>query len=100
MQRPPFQPSESIFARGLGAYIIRIGLVFGVVTIGLMKWAFVGVGEAFASAKASPIGELDSYSRLSWRSRYLENDRLYHPLHRPNGSRFSRALCKQTRYRN
>jgi len=40
MQRPPFQPSESIFARGLGAYIIRIGLVFGVVTIGLMKWAF------------------------------------------------------------
>ena len=66
MQRPPFQPSESIFARGLGAYIIRIGLVFGVVTIGLMKWAFVGVGEAFASAKASPIGELDSYSRLCW----------------------------------
>jgi P-type Ca2+ transporter type 2C len=40
MQRPPFQPSESIFARGLGGYIIRIGLVFGVVTIGLMKWAF------------------------------------------------------------
>jgi P-type Ca2+ transporter type 2C len=40
MQRPPFQPSESIFARGLAAYIIRIGLVFGVVTIGLMKWAF------------------------------------------------------------
>ena len=40
MQRPPFQPSENIFARGLGAYIIRIGLVFGIVTIGLMKWAF------------------------------------------------------------
>jgi P-type Ca2+ transporter type 2C len=40
MQRPPFQPSESIFAKGLGGYIIRIGLVFGVVTIGLMKWAF------------------------------------------------------------
>jgi P-type Ca2+ transporter type 2C len=40
MQRPPFQPSESIFARGLGAYIIRIGLVFGIVTISLMGWAF------------------------------------------------------------
>jgi P-type Ca2+ transporter type 2C len=40
MQRTPFQPSESIFARGLGGYIIRIGLIFGVVTIGLMKWAF------------------------------------------------------------
>jgi P-type Ca2+ transporter type 2C len=40
MQREPFQPSESIFARGLGGYIIRIGLVFAIVTIGLMKWAF------------------------------------------------------------
>jgi P-type Ca2+ transporter type 2C len=40
MQRKPFQPNESIFARGLGAYIIRIGLIFGIVTIGLMKWAF------------------------------------------------------------
>jgi P-type Ca2+ transporter type 2C len=40
MQREPFQPTESIFARGLGGYIIRIGLVFGIVTIGLMKWAF------------------------------------------------------------
>jgi P-type Ca2+ transporter type 2C len=40
MQREPFQPNESIFARGLGAYIIRIGLVFAIVTIGLMKWAF------------------------------------------------------------
>jgi P-type Ca2+ transporter type 2C len=40
MERKPFQPNESIFARGLGGYIIRIGLIFGVVTIGLMKWAF------------------------------------------------------------
>jgi P-type Ca2+ transporter type 2C len=40
MQREPFQPTESIFARGLGGYIIRIGLVFAIVTIGLMKWAF------------------------------------------------------------
>jgi P-type Ca2+ transporter type 2C len=40
MERKPFQPNESIFARGLGGYIIRIGLIFGIVTIGLMKWAF------------------------------------------------------------
>ncbi len=40
MQREPFQPNESIFARGLGGYIIRIGLVFAIVTIALMKWAF------------------------------------------------------------
>jgi Ca2+-transporting ATPase len=36
MKRRPFSPKESIFARGLGAYIIRIGLVFATITITLM----------------------------------------------------------------
>jgi P-type Ca2+ transporter type 2C len=36
MQRPPFNPKESIFARGLGAYMVRIGLVFGIMTIIMM----------------------------------------------------------------
>ncbi|MEO0827059.1 MAG: cation-translocating P-type ATPase [Cyanobacteria bacterium J06639_16] len=40
MQRPPNHPQESIFARGLGAYMIRIGIVFTVVTITLMYWAY------------------------------------------------------------
>lgn len=40
MKRRPFSPQESIFSRGLGAYIIRIGLVFAVVTITLMVWAY------------------------------------------------------------
>ncbi|EAZ93050.1 ATPase, E1-E2 type [Crocosphaera chwakensis CCY0110] len=40
MERPPFSPKESIFARGLGFYIVRIGLVFSVITIALMAWAF------------------------------------------------------------
>ncbi|NET72874.1 MAG: cation-translocating P-type ATPase [Sphaerospermopsis sp. SIO1G2] len=40
MQRPPFSPRESIFARGLGSYMIRIGIVFAVITIALMWWAF------------------------------------------------------------
>lgn len=40
MQRRPFNPQESIFSRGLGAYIIRIGLVFAVVTVTLMVWAY------------------------------------------------------------
>ncbi|MBE9195307.1 MULTISPECIES: cation-translocating P-type ATPase [Synechocystis] len=40
MQRRPFSPQESIFSRGLGAYIIRIGLVFAVVTITLMLLAY------------------------------------------------------------
>jgi P-type Ca2+ transporter type 2C len=40
MERPPFSPRESIFARGLGAYMIRIGIVFAIITIILMEWAY------------------------------------------------------------
>jgi Ca2+-transporting ATPase len=40
MQQRPKDPQESIFARGLGAYMIRIGLVLAVVTIALMAWAY------------------------------------------------------------
>ncbi|MBW4671057.1 MAG: cation-translocating P-type ATPase [Cyanomargarita calcarea GSE-NOS-MK-12-04C] len=40
MKRPPFSPKESIFARGLGSYMIRIGIVFAIITIILMKWAY------------------------------------------------------------
>jgi Ca2+-transporting ATPase len=40
MRRPPFSPRESIFARGLGAYIIRIGIVFAIISISLMIWSY------------------------------------------------------------
>ncbi|MBE9198272.1 MULTISPECIES: cation-translocating P-type ATPase [unclassified Nodularia (in: cyanobacteria)] len=40
MKRPPFSPHESIFARGLGSYIIRMGIIFAVITIILMVWAY------------------------------------------------------------
>ena len=40
MHRPPFSPKESIFARGLGSYIIRIGIIFAVITISLMVWSY------------------------------------------------------------
>lgn len=40
MQRPPFSPRESIFARGLGSYMIRIGIIFAITTIILMEWAY------------------------------------------------------------
>ncbi len=40
MQRSPYQPRESIFARGLGAYMLRAGLVLAIVTIGLMLWGY------------------------------------------------------------
>jgi Ca2+-transporting ATPase len=40
MKRPPFSPRESIFARGLGSYMVRIGIVFAIITIALMVWAY------------------------------------------------------------
>jgi len=39
MQRSPAEPGESIFARGIGRYIIRIGVVFAVIVIALMLYA-------------------------------------------------------------
>jgi Ca2+-transporting ATPase len=40
MQHPPYSPRESIFARGLGAYMVRIGIVFAIITITLMYWSY------------------------------------------------------------
>ncbi|WP_052051087.1 cation-translocating P-type ATPase [Leptolyngbya sp. KIOST-1] len=40
MQRPPYNPRESIFARGLGSYMVRVGILLAVLTIGLMGWAY------------------------------------------------------------
>ncbi|MEB3281813.1 MAG: cation-translocating P-type ATPase [Lyngbya sp.] len=40
MKRPPYSPRESIFARGLGIYMVRIGLIFSILTIILMVWAY------------------------------------------------------------
>ncbi len=36
MKRPPIDPQESIFARGLGAYMIRVGIIFALTTIAMM----------------------------------------------------------------
>lgn len=40
MNRPPHDPNESIFSRGLGSYMVRIGVVFAVLTITLMVWVY------------------------------------------------------------
>jgi P-type Ca2+ transporter type 2C len=40
MQQPPKDPNESIFARGLGLYMIRIGIVLAIISIALMVWAY------------------------------------------------------------
>lgn len=40
MRRPPMNPRESIFARGLGSYMIRIGIIFAIISIALMVVAY------------------------------------------------------------
>ncbi len=40
MKRPPFDPRENIFARGMGAYMVRIGIVLAIISIFLMVWAY------------------------------------------------------------
>ncbi len=40
MQIPPVNPKESIFARGMGSYMVRVGLVLAIVTIAMMVWAY------------------------------------------------------------
>lgn len=40
MKRPPHDPGESIFARGLGAYMIRIGIILAILAIALMTWSY------------------------------------------------------------
>ncbi|HEY9645867.1 MAG TPA: cation-translocating P-type ATPase [Chroococcidiopsis sp.] len=40
MKRSPHDPQESIFARGLGLYIVRIGIVLGIIAITLMVWSY------------------------------------------------------------
>jgi len=40
MNRPPHDPKESIFARGLGAYMIRIGIVLAIIATTLMAISY------------------------------------------------------------
>ncbi|PZO42715.1 MAG: magnesium-transporting ATPase [Pseudanabaena frigida] len=39
MKRPPVDPRENIFARGMGAYMVRIGIILSIITVSLMVWA-------------------------------------------------------------
>jgi P-type Ca2+ transporter type 2C len=53
MNRSPNDPGESIFARGLGIYMLRIGIVLAVISIALMWWAYgyTGTPEYLASGR-------------------------------------------------
>jgi len=54
MRRPPNNPKESIFARGLGSYMVRIGIIFAILTIVLMEWAYNHTTKLPSPAGLSP----------------------------------------------
>ncbi len=41
MRRPPYAPTESIFARGMGRHILWVGAVMALVSLGLGLWAYL-----------------------------------------------------------
>jgi Ca2+-transporting ATPase len=40
MDRPPYEPQESIFGRGLGRHVVWIGLLMGLVSLGMGYWTW------------------------------------------------------------
>jgi Ca2+-transporting ATPase len=40
MQRPPYDPKQSIFGRGLGAYILFLGALIGAIALAMAVWAY------------------------------------------------------------
>ncbi|MBD2460972.1 cation-translocating P-type ATPase [Oscillatoria sp. FACHB-1407] len=59
MQRPPNDPKESIFARGLGSYMVRIGIVLGIIAIALMVWSY-----NYTTNVASDVGDPERWKTM------------------------------------
>lgn len=79
MKLPPYNPRESIFAGGLGAYMVRIGIIFAIITIALMVWAYnhsQGTGDperwktiVFTTLCLAQMGHalgIRSHTQLTW----------------------------------
>lgn len=49
MRRPPFQPGESIFSRGIGRHILMMGPLLGLVAFGVGYWAYTSQHAAWGT---------------------------------------------------
>ncbi|MBV5260363.1 cation-transporting P-type ATPase [Synechococcus moorigangaii CMS01] len=86
MNHRPFNPQESIFARGLGSYILRIGLIFSVISIALMAYSYGAYPDSwktmvFTTLCLSQMGHaiaVRSRTQLTFTSNPLRNP--YLPL--------------------
>ncbi len=84
MDKAPAQPGESIFARGIGRYILRVGVVFAIFVIALMLYAhrqgldwktivfttlcLAQMGHALAARSDLPLWQVNPFSNpwLLW----------------------------------
>ncbi len=64
MDRPPHDPEESIFARGLGLYMVRVGIVFAILAISLMLWAYGYTHSGFDSGARQAVGNPDRWKTM------------------------------------
>ncbi len=74
MQRPCQYPRKYLRSR-LGSYMVRIGIIFGVLSIAMMKWAYDY-----------------THAPLYRKPQRVENDGIYNPLSRPDGVTPRRAI--------
>jgi Ca2+-transporting ATPase len=63
MRRPPYPPSQSIFANGMSRYILWVGLLMGAVSLALGYWAWITGRPAwqtmvFATLTLSQMGNV------------------------------------------
>lgn len=62
MKNPPIDPRENIFARGMGLYMVRIGIVLAIISISLMVWA-----HGYANANYGEFyGDGINYQKERW----------------------------------
>lgn len=53
MQRPPYDPNESFFGRGVGRHILVIGTIFGMTGVALGWWAYTQFENGVATYQAN-----------------------------------------------
>jgi Ca2+-transporting ATPase len=68
MQRKPFRPAESVFSRGLGAYIIRTGLLLGALSLGFGYWHWYTGHEDWQTMMFSTLAFSQMWQALGIRS--------------------------------
>ncbi len=75
MSRPPYDPKESIFARGLGAFAIRYGLVMTLVSLGTGLWYWRAGHESWQTMIFTTLAVSQMGNVLAVRS---ERNSLFH----------------------